>query len=234
MTAHVVVITGGAGEIGRAIAAEYVAENSEVHLVDRDPSVLSIAAELGAVGHVVDLTDADAVAELDAIGRVDVLVTAVGTWPLLTFNELTPKIWSQQVDINLNSTYFAVHSLRAGLREARGCVVSIASAIALKGHPQMVSYAAAKAGVIGMVKALALALGPDGVRVNAVAPGLVSTPAQEEVWGADRAAAFRATRALDRDISTADVVGAVRYFASGAAASVTGQTLVVDGGTVMH
>lgn len=234
MSSHVVVITGGAGEIGRALASAYVADGSEVHLVDRDLAVLSIAAELGATGHVVDLTDADAVAELDAIGRVDVLVTAVGTWPLLSFDELTPAIWSQQIDINLNSTYFAVHSLRAGLREARGSVVSIASAIALKGHPQMLSYAAAKAGVIGLVKALALSLGPDGVRVNAVAPGLVSTPSQQQLWGSGGAAAFRATRALDQDISTADVVAAVRYFASGAAASVTGQTLVVDGGTVMH
>ena len=234
MTGHVVVITGGAGDIGRALAAEYLAEGSEVHLVDRSPTVLEVAADLGATGHVIDLTDANAVAVLGTIDRVDVLITAVGAWPLLTFDELTPAVWAGQIDINLNSTYYAIHTLRGALRSARGSVVAISSAIALKGHAEMASYAAAKAGVIGLVKALALALGPDGVRVNAVAPGLVSTPAQQLLWGEERAASFRATRALDRDISTADVVETVRFLASGAAASITGQTLVVDGGTVMH
>ena len=234
MTPHVVVITGGAGEIGRALAEKYLAGGSEVHLVDRNPAVVQIAADTGATGHVVDLTDADAVAVLGTIVRVDVLITAVGAWPLLAFDDLTPRVWASQIDINLNSTYYAVHTLRHGLRAANGSVVAVASAIALKGHPHMASYAAAKAGVIGMVKALALALGPDGVRVNAVAPGLVSTPAQQELWGPERAAAFRATRALDRDIATSDVVSSVMFLASDGAASVTGQTLVVDGGTVMH
>ncbi|GAB2468059.1 3-oxoacyl-[acyl-carrier protein] reductase [Conyzicola lurida] len=234
MTRHVVVITGGAGDIGRALAAEYLAAGSEVHLVDRNPDVMQIAADSGATGHVVDLTDADAVAVLGTIVRVDVLITAVGAWPLLAFDDLTPRVWASQIDINLNSTYYAVHTLRHGLRAAVGSVVAVSSAVALKGHPQMASYAAAKAGVIGMVKALALALGPDGVRVNAVAPGLVTTPAQQEMWGAERSAAFRATRALDRDIATADVVSSVMFLASAGASSITGQTLVVDGGTVLH
>jgi NAD(P)-dependent dehydrogenase (short-subunit alcohol dehydrogenase family) len=234
VTAPVAVITGGAGDIGRSLARGYARDGYRVHLVDRSDSVLDAAADVAGVGHVLDLTDPAAVGALAAIDRVDVLVTAVGTWPLLTFDELTPDVWSTQVDINLNSTYFAIHSLRAGLRAARGSVVCIASAIALKGHPQMASYAASKAGVIGMAKALALALGPDGVRVNSVAPGLVSTDAQRELWGEERAAAFRATRALDLDITTDDVVEAVRFLASPAAGSITGQTLVVDGGTVLH
>ncbi|MGY1841321.1 MULTISPECIES: SDR family NAD(P)-dependent oxidoreductase [unclassified Modestobacter] len=231
----VVVVTGGGGDIGRALAVRYVAEEADVHLLDRSPDVVGTAEALGASGHPVDMTDPEAVAAVFAVlSRVDLLVTAVGHWPLLTLDELTPARWKEQLSINLDSTYFAVHAAREALRAASGSVVCIASAVGLKGHAQMISYAAAKSGVMGLVRALALALGPDGVRVNSVAPGLVLTERMAELWGPERTAAFRATRAVDRDIHTEDVVAAVHYLGSPAARAVTGQTLVVDGGTVMH
>jgi NAD(P)-dependent dehydrogenase (short-subunit alcohol dehydrogenase family) len=158
----------------------------------------------------------------------------VGVWPLVPVDELSPEKWNHFMDINLNSAYSVTWSCIGGLREASGAVVNIASAIALKGHEQMVHYAAAKAGMIGMTRSLARALGPDSVRVNAVAPGLVATGRAVESWGNEGAAAFRATRALPIDITTHDVVEAVRFLASPAARAITGQTLVVDGGTVMH
>jgi 3-oxoacyl-[acyl-carrier protein] reductase len=231
----VVVVTGGAGDIGTALADRYRGDGAEVHLLDRTPAVLERAAQLGAIGHEVDMTDAGAVAAVvEPLSRIDVLVTAVGAWPLLTLDELTPERWREQVSVNLDTTYYAVHAARRGLRAQAGSVVCISSAVGLKGHAQMISYSAAKAGVMGLVRALALSLGPDGVRVNAVAPGLVVTDRMAELWGAERTAAFRASRALDRDITTADVVETVHYLGSPAARLITGQTLVVDGGTVMH
>ncbi|MFB8385721.1 SDR family NAD(P)-dependent oxidoreductase [Microbacterium sp. NPDC055910] len=229
-----VLITGGAGEIGRALARGYADENTTVHLVDVADAVVEAAADVDGVAWRIDLSQADEVARLGEIERLDVLVNGVGYWPPTHVDELTPGEFARYVEINLTSAYSVTWTLRNALRAASGAVVSLSSAIAMKGHADMVHYAAAKAGVLGMTKSLALALGPDGVRVNAVAPGLVSTARNRAVWTPEQQAAFRATRALPVDVEIDDVVQAVRFLASRAARVVTGQTLVVDGGTVMH
>jgi NAD(P)-dependent dehydrogenase (short-subunit alcohol dehydrogenase family) len=228
------VITGGAGALGRVLAVRLAEQGHVVHLVDRSPAVHQVAEQVGGVAHVLDVTDDDQLLALGAIEEVDVLVNGVGAWPLITIDELTPARWRELLEVNLTSAFVVTQVLLPGLRRSRGAVVNLSSGIGLKGHPLLVHYAAAKAGLIGMTKALALALGPDGVRVNAVAPGLVSTPANRESWGAEAEAAFRAQRALDVDLHEADVVDAVAFLASPAARTITGQTLVVDGGTVLH
>ena len=233
-TGLVAIVTGAAGAIGRELAAGYARDGLHVHLVDASESVGELAAALGGTAHVLDATDPDAVRRLQEIPRVDVLVNGIGVWPLVPVDELSPEKWNRFMDINLNSAYSVTWSCIGGLRTASGAVVNIASALALKGHEQMVHYAAAKAGMIGMTRSLARALGADNVRVNAVAPGLVATERAVESWGDDGAAAFRATRALPIDITTSDVVEAVRFLGSQSARAITGQTLVVDGGTVMH
>lgn len=230
---HTAVVTGGAGEIGRALVRSFADDGYTVHVVDLDPAAAEVAAAVDGVAHVFDVTDPDAVAELAEIPSIDVLVNGVGVWPLVSFDDLTPPRWQRFVDINLNSSYSVTWNCRSALRAAEGAVVSIASAIALKGHPEMAYYAAAKAGVIGMTKALAPAFGADGVRINAVAPGLVATNRNEGVWG-ERQQDFRNVRALPVDIGVDDVVGVIRFLSSPAARLITGQTLVVDGGTVFH
>ncbi|MET0297779.1 MAG: SDR family oxidoreductase [Microbacterium sp.] len=229
-----VVIAGGAGEIGRALAGSYAADGFAVHVVDRSDAAHSVAASVGGVGHVADVSDAAVTGILSGIGEVDVLVNAVGVWPTMSVDDLTPEAWSSSARVNLDSGYFTVWGCREGLRARGGAVVNLTSAIALKGHPQMIHYAAAKAGVIGMTRSLALALGPDGVRVNAVAPGLIATERNASVWNDEQRAAFRASRALPIDLTVADVVGTVRFLTSPAARAITGQTVVVDGGTVLH
>jgi NAD(P)-dependent dehydrogenase (short-subunit alcohol dehydrogenase family) len=230
----VAVIAGGAGEIGRSLAQAYVAEGFAVHLVDLAASLEQVAAQLGATAHRVDVADSAAAEVFAAIGPVDVLINAVGVWPTIPLDELEPDRWRASVRVNLDSAYVSVWGCREGLRARRGAVVNLTSAIALKGHVQMIHYAAAKAGVIGMTRSLALALGPDGVRVNAVAPGLVATERNESVWTEEQRAAFRSTRALPIDLTVADIVDPVRFLASPAARAITGQTVVVDGGTVLH
>ncbi len=230
----IVVITGGAGEIGRALAERYLADGAEVHLVDVAEHVDEVALELGATAWRIDLSDHAQIARLGGLARVDVLVNGVGYWPPTPFDVLEPAEFTRYLDINLTSSYAVTWTLRDALRAAGGAVVTLSSAIGMKGHPDMVHYAAAKAGVLGMTKSLALALGPSGVRVNAVAPGLVSTVRNRSVWSQEQQDAFRATRALPVDIEIADVVDAARFLASPAARVITGQTLVVDGGTVLH
>jgi NAD(P)-dependent dehydrogenase (short-subunit alcohol dehydrogenase family) len=221
--------------MGRVLAQEWADDGADLVLVDRDPRVHDLAEQVGGTAHCVDALDDGAVDRtVGALPRVDVLVTAVGLWPLATIDDLAPAEFRRQVAVNLDSAYVAVHAARTGLRAARGAVVCLSSAIGLKGHAEMIPYAAAKSGVHGLVRALALALGPDGVRVNAVSPGLVATPRMRELWGPERTAAFRTGRALAGDITVADVVSAVRFLAGPGARMVTGQTLVVDGGSVLH
>lgn len=230
----VAVVVGGAGALGREFVGRLAEAGHTVHVVDKSSAAVEVADAVSGVPHVLDICDDEMLSGLGELPRVDVLVNGVGAWPLLPLDDLSPRLWRELLDINLTSAYVATHTLLPGLRSARGSVVNISSGIGLKGHPLLVHYAAAKAGLIGMTRALALALGPDGVRVNAVAPGLVSTPANLALWGEQGEASFRAQRALGVDLQVDDVVDAVHFLASSAARAITGQTLVVDGGTVLH
>lgn len=228
------VITGGGGEIGRALGDRYQGQGWRVILVDAADTLADTARAIGAEALRVDLTDETALAALSALGRVDVLVNGVGVWPVTPLAELTPATWKRLIDINLNTAYNSIWACRDGLAAAGGAVVSIGSAIGFKGNPDLAFYAAAKAGIVGMTRSLALALGPNGVRVNAVAPGLVATPPMMKMWGEEKAKAFRNQRALPVDIGIDDVVNAILFLASAEARVITGQTLVVDGGVVLH
>lgn len=227
------VITGAAGEIGRLLAHEFAEEGAELHLVDLAEGAFAVADAVGGHAHRVDVTDESAVAHLSQIGPVDVLVNGVGSWPRETIDELTAASWRRSMEINLTSAFLVTQSLLGGLRAARGVVVNIGSAVSIKGSAQLIAYATAKAGLIGFTRSLALALGTDGVRVNAVAPGLVDTPANRAAWGDEFMNNMTASRPLRRDQVPADVVGVVRFLASDAASLMTGQTLVVDGGVVV-
>lgn len=230
----VVVIAGGAGEIGRELARAYASDGSHVHVVDRSSAADDVAGEVGGTAHLADTSLPESAGVFEGIGTIDVLINAVGVWPTSSVDELTAEQWGAFARINLDSAYHGVWGSRAGLRAAGGTVVNITSAIAFKGHPQMVHYAAAKAGVIGMTRSLALALGPDGIRVNAVAPGLIATERNLSVWTEEQRAQFRATRALPIDLTASDVVDTIRFLTSPQARAITGQTIVVDGGTVLH
>ena len=227
-------ITGGAGYLGMALAEHYVAAGGQVSLADVKTEVIERAEAIGASGIVVDLTADDQVSELSAMKPLDALVCAVGAWPRIPWEQLTPARWRELIDINLTSAYLAVRATTEALVQSRGSIVLVGSAIALKGNPEMAHYAAAKAGLHGLAKSLALSLGPRGVRVNIVAPGLIETPDADTTCSSEQKKFLWNQRAMPGPLEVAEVVDAVAFFTSPQSRAITGQVLVVDRGVVLH
>jgi NAD(P)-dependent dehydrogenase (short-subunit alcohol dehydrogenase family) len=158
-----------------------------------------------------------------------VLVNAAGiAWPETEFEEST---YLDVIDVNLNSAMRCAMAARALLRVSRGCVINFASMLSYLADASVPAYGASKAGILGLTRHLAHALGPEGIRVNAVSPGYHKTDMTRPLWGDPIAAPKIAGRtALKRWRTTEDIVGACLFLASPAAAFITGVDLPVDGG----
>jgi 3-oxoacyl-[acyl-carrier protein] reductase len=163
------------------------------------------------------------------IAALDVLVNAVGVWPPSTIDDLTPELWDRLIRVNLTGTFLTIKALLAPLRAVGGSVVNLSSTTALRGAPTMIAYSTAKAGIIGLTRLTAAALGADGVRVNAVLLGVLVGESTAAVDPA-RFERARTERTPACDGHPEDVVSAIRFFADRDSVFVTGQTMVVDGG----
>jgi NAD(P)-dependent dehydrogenase (short-subunit alcohol dehydrogenase family) len=250
LAGKIIVVTGAGRGLGRAFAegaakagaaAVIVAELIEewgrdtAHtLKQKGCDTLYVPLDLGEPASV----EAMAAAIGKRYGRIDGLVnngaiaTGIGGE---TFEEIDLETWDKVMRVNVRGTWLAIRAcaplLRKGAAGAR--VVNIASDTALWGAPRLLHYVASKGAVIAMTRSLARELGPDGIAVNAVAPGLTLVEATASVPG-DRHALYVTGRAMQRAQMPEDVVGAVLYLLSDGAAFVTGQLLPVNGGFVMH
>ncbi len=243
----VAVITGGAGRngLGFATARLMAQQGARVAILDlarAEPQMA--AAELGAghLGLVADVTDkasceAAAAAVLQAFGRIDVLVNNAGiTQPVKTL-EITGADYDRILDVSLRGTLYMSQAVLPAMREGgAGSIVCISSVSAQRGGGIFGGphYSAAKAGVLGLARAMAREFGIDGIRVNCITPGLIETDITKGKLSDDKKAEIAETIPLARLGRAADVAGACVFLASELSAYCTGITLDVNGGMLIH
>jgi NAD(P)-dependent dehydrogenase (short-subunit alcohol dehydrogenase family) len=238
---RIAVVTGAASGIGAATARRFAADGLELCLVDRSAARLrDVAAELGGAHVVADVTEPGAAERVLAeSGGVDVLVPAAGAIIRRTAEETTDADWDAAVAVNLTATFRFCRAAVPVMRErGGGAIVTVGSGWGLVAGPRALAYAATKAAVVNLTRALAIDHGPDGIRANCVCPGDTDTKllhdelAQlgEEVEAGIAASA--ASRPLGRIATPAQIAAAIAWLASDEAGHVTGTTLVVDGGSL--
>jgi 3-oxoacyl-[acyl-carrier protein] reductase len=234
-------VTGGASGIGRAIAGAFVAEGARVVLLDRDGTLAEQAArDVGAAGSVAaDVADEaqvrQAVTEAEQeLGGIDVLVNGAGILTQAPLVEMSLAQWQQTIDVDLTGVFLMCRHVVPGMvRRGEGRVINIASQLAIKGGESLTHYSAAKAGVIGLTKALALEVAPRGVLVNAIAPGPIETPLVEGI-SEDWKTAKRAELPLGRFGRPEEVAPTAVLLASSPGGDLyVGQTLGPNSGDVM-
>jgi 3-oxoacyl-[acyl-carrier protein] reductase len=240
LSGRTALVTGASGGIGGAIARQLHGQGARLVLTGRRQDVLeALAAELGerAAVQPADLALPGAAESLieavESGGGLDILVNNAG----LTRDNLALRLkdddWQTVLDVNLSAGFRLIRSSLRGMMKRRfGRIVSIASVVAVTGNPGQANYAAAKAGMIGMTKALAAEVASRGITVNCVAPGMIETAMTDVLSEAQRGQLLGRIPAGHLG-SSDDVAAAVVYLASVEAAYVTGQTLHVNGGMAM-
>jgi NAD(P)-dependent dehydrogenase (short-subunit alcohol dehydrogenase family) len=233
-----VVVTGGASGIGLATAARFVAEGSQVVILDRDEASFDrVRADLpGLVAPVAaDVADAESVtsafAEVDRLlGGIDVLVANAGISLRHRFLDITPEEWRQVMAVNLDGVF---HTAQAAARrmvaDRGGAILMTASTNGVVGHPFYADYNASKAAVILLARSMALELAP-AIRVNAVCPGYVMTPMQQAEYTPEMLRVTDAKIPLGRHARPEEIAGLFAFLASDEGAYITGAALPIDGG----
>lgn len=234
-------VTGATGGIGGAIARALHARGATVALSGTRAEVLrELAGELGERTHVLacDLSDGEAVNALagraeEAMGGIDILVNNAGITRDALFLRLGDEDWQKVIDINLTAGFRIIRGALRGMMQRRwGRVIGITSIVGVTGNAGQGNYAAAKAGMIGMTKALAQEVASRNITANCVAPGFIET-AMTDALNEKQREAILANVPARRLGSGDDVAAAVVYLASDEGAYVTGQTLHVNGGMAM-
>jgi 3-oxoacyl-[acyl-carrier protein] reductase len=247
-TDKVVIVTGAARGLGQEYARQFARRGASVAVNDlRDCSeTLAIVEQEGGQGLATntDVTSAESTAEMAAavvekFGRVDVLVNNAALYGSLTFapfHKLDEEEWDATMNVNVKGIWQCCKAVLPAMKaQSGGSIVNISSLAATYGMPNGLHYTASKAAVIGATRGLARELGRYNIRVNAVAPNVVDTDATGEVFKDKKDKIVEVTlsqQAIRQPLATGDIVGAVLYLGSDHSKLTTGQTIMVDGGTV--
>ena len=246
-----IVVTGAARGIGREICAGFAGVGATVIGVDLRDMADTESYLRGQEPGVrfekfpIDLADTASVEQgcaaiLGKFSTVDVLVNDGALWgglKVTPLEEIDSAEWDHVMNINVRGTYLMVKGLLPGLRKSKGSVINMASSAALRGSPFCLHYATSKGAIIGMTRSLASELGAEGIRVNAIAPGLVDNEASRE-FGGDRFPKMLegtvAAQCLHSPLVEKEIVGTVLYLASALAAPITGVLLTIDKGLIKY
>ena len=240
---RIALISGASSGIGKAIAIASAKEGAKIAATGRNKERLTeTEKEITAAGGTcicfeADLTkvsDMDKVIEktVDHYGRLDILFNAAGIAEFIPFFEITEELYDQVLDTNLKSQFFmSQRAAKEMKKQSKGKIVCMASIAGIIGIAHLAAYCASKAGVVGMVKALAVALAPYKINVNAISPGNILSPMNEEKFkDPEYLKANLAVTPWSRIGQTSDVTPAAIYLASDDADYITGTQIVIDGG----
>jgi NAD(P)-dependent dehydrogenase (short-subunit alcohol dehydrogenase family) len=248
---RVAIVTGGGHGIGKAYARRLANEGAKIVIAEIDAAAAhGVAEQLAADGHqaLAVPTDVAQRASVDemarrtvaAFGRIDVLVNNAAIFATVPmsrapFDQIDPSEWDRMMAVNLRGTWLASCAVIPQMRkQGYGKIINISSGTALKGSASRIHYVTSKAGILGFTRTLAQEVGADNICVNCVAPGSTLSEENPDEGVTRMRAAAAAARALRRVQTPEDLVGAVAFFASSDSDFITGQTLVVDGGSCMH
>lgn len=235
------VITGAAMGIGRAYALQLAADGAEVVVADLGDGeeTAELVRSAGGIATALrcDVSSPDSVAALAetvaGLGGADILVNNAGIYPMGPFDSISFEDWKRVLSVNLDSVFLMSKALVPHMREQHwGRIICIASGMFHAGAPGSLHYVASKGGVIGFVRSLAAELGPDGITVNAIAPGLTrsagtSTGVHDDMGLFDYVTEHQSIKRVGMP---EDLAPAVSFLVSDDASFITGQTLLVDGG----
>jgi NAD(P)-dependent dehydrogenase (short-subunit alcohol dehydrogenase family) len=231
------VVLGGGQGIGRQAAHALAQSGASVMVVDVDAGrAADVAGEVGGTAWAGDVTKRAEVERLAgdaraALGRVHGVIDIVGMARYSTLVDTSDELWEWEHDIVLRHAWLAMQAFGTMMAtDGGGSMVFVASVSGVAGAPMHAPYGAFKAALMALVRSAAVELGPDGIRVNAVAPGVVWTPRVSAYLGEEGHATNAANTPLGRVALPADIAGALLFLASDLAGYVSGQTLVVDGG----
>jgi NAD(P)-dependent dehydrogenase (short-subunit alcohol dehydrogenase family) len=244
---NVVIITGGASGIGYVFAQDLARAGHKIVIADLKGAAEAAqrlnAEGCSAIGVMADVVSESDTAEMvrvacDRYGGVDVLVNNAGIFTALTmkpFDQITNQEWTRVMEVNTLGPFNCAKAVVPVMRQrGGGRIINIASVAPIKGTPKMIHYVASKGAVIAFTRALARELGADGITVNAIAPGFTLSEGvlQNDMHSKMGDSARKTGRIIQRDQVPQDLTGALAFLAGAGAGFITGQTIVVDGGSV--
>jgi len=249
LNGRTVIITGGGKGIGKVYVEEFARAGARVVAADIDGAAAkSVAGTLSAQGLQVlglltdiaseESTTAMAQAALERFGGIDVLInnaSLMSVLPRRSWLEIPVEEWDRVMAVNRRGMFLSCRAVFPAMQaQKRGKIVNISSSRVWEGTPNRLHYTTSKAGVVGLTRALAREVAEFGITVNAVSPGMTQSDTQVQSSSANYLATRVAGRAIERVEVPADLVGAVMFLSTAASDFMTGQTINVDGGKVMH